>query len=274
MDKAERSGGAECGWVKLYHPSGVQVTLPVTAAPLDYAAMLAGVSGMLAAGFLAAPPGVGAGEHKDDVGFVVKRLKDNEDGSQTPVIDLYPADDGMKFAVVSVYLNRPDDVSAFEYASGVVLDDVPVYIGANKIERGKSRQTDALVVRAPRPFGVVWRDNPKYDPNEQDTAKKKPKRLFVRWADQRPPAAAAGPRPGEPKSAFERARAELESCDDLASLAYVWEEINELRGELTPAELSSLVAAKDARKGHLQARAGRLFPAGQKATDPSATVRH
>src|SRR5690242_5896245 len=46
-----------------------------------------------------------------------------------------------------------------------------------------------LVYAAPKPFGVVWKDNPKYDPNEQDTAKKKPKRLFVRWADVAPQAA-------------------------------------------------------------------------------------
>ncbi len=176
----------ECGSVKLFHPRGPAVTIPVTVAALDYRAMLASVSAMLDAGFLVAAPGLEAGEHKEDIGYVVLRSKENSDGTSTPIVDLYPADDGMKFAVLSVYLNKPADEEAFEFAAKMRLDAFQPYIGAGKLERGASKQTDRLIVKAPKPFAVVFKDNPKYDPNETDTAKKKPKRLFVRWADEKP----------------------------------------------------------------------------------------
>ena len=237
--------GPDCGFCKLYTPEGVLVTLPVTAAPADYAAMLANVRAALAAGFLVNAPGLEGGEHRDDVGFVVRRSKQNEDGTETPVIDLYPAEDAIKFALLSVYLNRPEDVAAFEYAAKVKLDDLPPYIGTNKIERGANRQTDRLVVRVPKPFGVVWKDNPKYDPDEQDTKKKKPKRLFVRWADQKPAGAgqAADPPAGERKA--------IAAAGSLAELATHWNAL--------PADLKvQLVADKDRRKAELLEEVNRL----------------
>lgn len=177
------------GSVRLWHPSAaVQVTLPVcggSGPQFDYALALANVSAALAAGWLASAPGLEAGENRDDCGWVVRSQKDGRTGT-AEVIDLYLPDD--KFAKVRLYLNTPDEVAEFERVSGLTVAKLPLYIGANKIERGKSKQTDTLVCRVPKPFGFVWKDNPDHNPDEQDATKKKPKRLFVRWADGAPPA--------------------------------------------------------------------------------------
>lgn len=187
----------ECGWVKLYHPRGPLVTIPVTAGPLDYGAMLTNVSAMLDVGWLTVAPGLDPGEQKFDVGYVVRRIKDNNnDGTSSDVIDLYPADEGLKWPEMHVYLDDQADIDAFEFASGLSVAALPEHIGKDRIERGASRRTDPLIVKAPRPFGVVWKANPKHDPNETDVKKKKPKKMFVRWENQRPATAAAPPQGG------------------------------------------------------------------------------
>jgi hypothetical protein len=144
------------GSVRLFHPRGPACYLPLTATAADYRDMLNAVGAALDAGWLATAPGLEAGEHKEDVGFVVLRSKDNDDGTTTPIVDLYPADDQLKFSLLSVYLNRPADEAAFEHAAGVKLDALPPYVGAGKLERGASKQTDRFIVKVLRPFGVVW----------------------------------------------------------------------------------------------------------------------
>lgn len=196
----------ENGWVRVYHRSGLQVTLPVYDVPFDYAVMMQNVEGILAAGFLATAPGLEAGELKEEIGYVVRRSKDSRDGGQVPVLDLYPASDAAHFACLTVYLNSADDRAAFEAASGMSVAALPEYIGDNKIERGKNSKTDRLVVKAPRPFGVVYVANPKYDEQAAAAARAKgevygvPRRKFVRWADGKPVAAKsqAEPQPSPP----------------------------------------------------------------------------
>ena len=176
------------GWVKLYHPKGPLVTIPVNTAmeTLDYDAMLANVTAMLDAGWLVQAPGLEEGEHKDEVGYVVKSYV-GEDG--TPAIDVYPAHEAAHYSLMRVYLNTPEQQQAFEYAAKVKLDSLPEYVGVGRLERGKSPQTDKLFHKLAKPIGIVWKDNPKYNPDETDATKKKPKRLFVRWADEKPKAA-------------------------------------------------------------------------------------
>lgn len=173
------------GLMKLFHPRGVDVFVPAGLTMEDYANLLStfdqAITDALAAGWALGSAPLEVGETKESIGFVVRREKENTDKSLTPLIDLYLAEESKKYSVLSVYLNKDEDVAAFEQVSGLRLTDLQVYIGANKIERGKSRQTDKLVFKAARPFGVVHKPNPKYDPDETDTTKKKPARLFVRW---------------------------------------------------------------------------------------------
>ena len=169
-----------CGWVKLYHPGGVQVTLPVlTGEPVTpemAGLMLTSVGAYLAAGFAANLPGVEEGEKLEDIRHVVRRVKVNSDGSETPVIDLYP--ERANFRVLVLYLNAETDVQAFESACGVRLADLSLYDGDNSIERGKGPKTDKYVTTLPKNTKVVFKANPKW---EGDEDKKNTKRLFLRW---------------------------------------------------------------------------------------------
>ena len=169
----------ECGWVKLYHPSGAQITIPLyMREPItqDMAVSLAGsVAQLLGAGFSVNAPGLEDGEFVEEIGFVVRRAKTNTDGTETPVIDLYPAQG--HFRLIGKYLNNEDDIKLFEAACKVDLGKLPLYEGDNAIERGKNPKVDKYVV-AVKPFRVIWKLNPRY---EGENDKKNSKRLFVRW---------------------------------------------------------------------------------------------
>lgn len=178
------TGPSQFGWVKLYHSSGALVTLPV---PCDtrtldcYQSAFGAISQAVAAGFSVAAPGLEQGEQKEEVLYVLRRVKQNQDNTETPIVDLYSPNDAMSWKVFTCYLNNDEQINAFERASGVKLDSLPEFPGQAAPERGAGKQTDKFIVKCPRAFAVILKANPKYDPNEQDAKKKKPKRVFVRW---------------------------------------------------------------------------------------------
>lgn len=181
---------AVCGWVKLYHPCGALVTLPVVGQwrekekGYDYSAAFSAVSDAIGCGFSVNAPGLEDGEVCKEVGFVVRREKENADRSLTPIIDLYSTNPAESFKFLSKYLNRDSDIDDFEKASGLKLTDLKVFPGASP-ERGKNRQAEPFIVKV-KPFPVVIQPNPNYD--EEEAAKatatspyKVPRREFVRW---------------------------------------------------------------------------------------------
>ncbi len=222
--EAIRAGGKpECGWVKLYTASGAYVTLPVTVEGLDYAAMLANVDAMLACGFTVLAPGLEEGEQKDVCGYVARRAKTNRDGTDSGILDLYPESDGTKFKFLSVYIDNDDDVKAFEFASGLEFEHLPLYEGQQAIERGNAR-TDKFVIKAPHPFGVVFGKHPKY--NAEDAAKATqgkpytiPKKQFRRWEKERPTATSSPPSkdltPAQAESLWKEAKDFLATDPDI-----------------------------------------------------------
>jgi hypothetical protein len=170
----------ENGWVKLFHPSTAQVTIPL---PLDKPilvqeaqALMESVSNLLKAGFSVDVPGLEEGEHAEEIGFVVRRSKANTDGTETPVVDLYPARGN--FRLLGKYLNDEDEIRVMEAACGLKLANLPLYEGDNSIERGKNTKLDKYVAALAHPVKVIWKLNPKYT-GEQD--KSHSKRIFVRW---------------------------------------------------------------------------------------------
>jgi len=171
----------ECGWVKLFHPSSAQVTIPLFLdKPILVAeaqALMASITSLLQAGFSVDIPGLEDGEHEEEMGFVVRRAKVNTDETETPVVDLYPVN--ANFRRVAKYLNEATDVREFEVACGLSLASLPLYEGDNTIERGKNPKMEKYVVALKRPVKVVWKLNPRY---EGENDKKNPKRLFVRWS--------------------------------------------------------------------------------------------
>lgn len=170
----------ECGWVKLFHPSNAQVTIPLSLdKPILVAeaqALMASVTSLLQAGFSVDMPGLEEGEHEEEMGFVVRRAKVNADETETPVVDLYPVN--ANFRRLAKYLNDEAGVREFEAACGLSLASLPLYEGDNTIERGKNPKMEKYVVALTRPVKIVWKYNPRY---EGENDKKNLKRIFVRW---------------------------------------------------------------------------------------------
>ncbi len=95
------------------------------------------------------------GEHKEEIGFVVRRAKVNTDETETPIMDLYPIN--ANFRRVAKYLNEETDICEFEAACGLNLQAQPLYEGDNTIERGKNPKMEKYVVALKRPAKIVWK---------------------------------------------------------------------------------------------------------------------
>ncbi len=188
------------GSVRLYHPCGVSVTLPV-GVPCDYARAFADVARALAAGFLTAAPGLEAGEERDEIGYVLRCQKVNKSGRMSSRVHLYSTNSAVEFKVLSEWLDSDDEDHAFEQASGLRLATMKAFPAAAAPKRGESSASDEFIYKAPKPFYAVHIANPDYDEKEAEAfaARKETykvsKRLFVRWEP------AAGSKPATPPAA-------------------------------------------------------------------------
>lgn len=168
------------GWLN----NGLSVTFNVDfndATPEDSMQYLTTYSNrLIAAGLLTKQP-QNEGEKQDMVGYVVRREKiSKQDGSIVPMIDLYFNHDAIQYKFISIYLNSDQQIADFEAAIGRALDSLPLYIGDNHIERHKNPRTDEYVIQV-KPVGIVYKPNPRYNTDEPDIKKRKPRWLFVRW---------------------------------------------------------------------------------------------
>ena len=150
------------GWIKLYHPSGAQVTLPVpmlarvsTEQALD---LLGSVSEYLNAGFLVNAPGLEDGELAEEVNAVARR----EAKDETPIIDFYSSNTKLLKKFMHVYMNAEQDVTAFEDAAGIQVSALPVYEGALAIARDDNKARK-YIVNLPRPLRLIWKLSPKWE---------------------------------------------------------------------------------------------------------------
>lgn len=182
------------GTVRLWHPRGCQVTLPVILGTPEE--MFRGVAGYFDAGFLADAPGLVPGEMREEVGWVARGTHTGRTGL-ADVIMFYSTNEGWTRPFLTDYLNTDADRGEFERATGIKPATIPEYIGEGRLERGKNPRTDQLIVKLPRPKVVVMKPNPKYVEAEAVAAKaankayKVPKKIFVRWADASPAQAQA-----------------------------------------------------------------------------------
>lgn len=165
-------------WTTGYMPNGMKVsfTVPIMNLNNAFAEALAFTDKLLADGLLLSPKGLEDGEIAEQVGYVLRRVKD--DG--TPVIDLYPVNEKTTFRFVMTYLDTPEDIKDFEHASGLQLNAIPLYEG-DRLERDGKEKSKKYIVRLTTPCTAIIKNNPHYNPDEPDVKKRKPKRLFVRW---------------------------------------------------------------------------------------------
>ncbi|HVL14067.1 MAG TPA: hypothetical protein VM529_15970 [Gemmata sp.] len=187
-----------CGWVKLWHPAGVQVTLPVTGLDDNAADLFAHVDAYLAAGFTATPPGLASGEDFMLVDRIIRVSQADGRGGSTPTLHFYEVSNDYKS--LTVYLDTMDQQLDFEHASGLAMADVKPFPGKAAPKFGDSPDSDQFFAKAKVPFRVVFKPNPKWNAEDEAKAKiapggiyKVPRRLFVRYANERPNPLAALP---------------------------------------------------------------------------------
>lgn len=131
------------------------------------------------------------GEHKSACGWIM-RTTQRKNGRTTPVLHLYAPEN--TWPTTKMYLNHPHDEQTFEDVTGVLLRNIPEWPADTHIQRGTGK--DQYIVQVSRPCSFFFKDNPKYDPNETDLAKKKtngPARKFVRWDGQAAPTPQGNP---------------------------------------------------------------------------------
>jgi predicted nucleic acid-binding Zn finger protein len=143
------------GWTRLYHPSGAQVTLPITYGVAGL--MFAQVDAYLTAGFQVDAPGLEEGEQKQEVVSVSRR----EASDGTPIVAFYLAHPKTVKKFLHAYLNRPEDIAAFESATGLKLDSIQVWTGERDIQKDH-KDAGKYIVQLPRPINLVWEVNPKW----------------------------------------------------------------------------------------------------------------
>lgn len=183
------------GYVKMWHPKGVQASLELAGSPAE---AFAAVEAAFAAGWLANMPGLEPGEDVEPVGGCLKaEQKNKKDGTITPVVYLYSPKAALEYQIFKHYLNTREDALAFEAASGLTLSKMPLYEGD-----GAPKKPNRLIQTPPREFEVVLGKNPNYDAEEaarlraQGKSYITPSKLFVRWGKS----VAAPPKPAQPQT--------------------------------------------------------------------------
>lgn len=138
------------------------------------------LANLLAGGFSRTMPGMEKGEYKEMAGFVVRQQKREDDGTLTPILLFYPADEAKVFSFIKVWLNNENDIYNAEKAMGIVLTSIPLYVGKDKPER--TPDMAEWFKPLPKPVEIIYKDNPDYNPEEKDIKKKRPQFKFVRFA--------------------------------------------------------------------------------------------
>lgn len=138
------------------------------------------IAELAANGYSATAPGAPEGCKLEMIGWVVRRRQINKDGRpDTPILDLYLDHEAWNGRLVGIYLNTPEEVAAFEKASGRKLESFPLFDGDVPAKRDNPR-TSQYVIRLTAPIGAYIGDNPQYEGENDKTHQK---RKFFGWKD-------------------------------------------------------------------------------------------
>lgn len=151
------------GW-KVYFSFVLDNADPVGSANTQIAALAAG-------GYTPNAPGMKPGEHRENVGAVVRYNKKNKDGSVSPRIFFYSTEAALVHKMVDTYLDTPEQRAEFERVSGLsVAFDLPVWTAKAAPQRDDAEESGVLAA-VKRPFAVVFIDNPDYVQGSMETTK-------------------------------------------------------------------------------------------------------
>lgn len=164
-------------------PVTISFALPVVNGILDPATangIRVSIANLIAVGFSVNAPGTEPGEIIEEMAWFSRRRQINKDGRpDTPLIDIYLNNPTWFSRYTGIYLNTPEEITAFENATGLKLKDMPLYDDDKPAKRNDVR-TGSYVIATATPVKVVVKDNPAYKgPDDKENKK----RLFVRWAN-------------------------------------------------------------------------------------------
>lgn len=126
------------GGLRSYINFGFQDGKPLTATELD--------SKVAELGFLATAPGVEPGEVTEPILYVCRYdHTDTKTGEQIPHIAFYSENDWLTKRWLHVYLDKPEDVEAFETATGLTVATMPVWMGETHPERNNPKAQKFIV---------------------------------------------------------------------------------------------------------------------------------
>lgn len=122
--------------ITAYSPEGFLVQLTYDAKNIREALAFSAAAGQ--SGFTVEP----VERREETIVTVVRREKMNDDGTITPVIDMYPAWKGEygQYRFLGLYLNCDHDIAQFEAHSGLRLDDIPLYNSQGPLVRKPNRR--------------------------------------------------------------------------------------------------------------------------------------
>jgi hypothetical protein len=173
------------GWVKLFTPEGALVTIPIdpllTISKQEGASLLTSVSNLIAAGFSVREPGLEEGEASLEAAFVARRTA----GDKTPIIDFFAPHVRAEKKVIHVYLNTPEDVAAFEKATGLKVSAIPEWDGDLAITKAHAK-AQKYIVKLPHPVRIVYEISQKWAewnalPQETRPKKEPMKKVLIRY---------------------------------------------------------------------------------------------
>lgn len=170
------------GKVRLFHQNGSEVLLPI---PTGYAQASEKINEYVKQGWLVRQPDP---QYEQIIGYVAKRARiDERSGEEVPILDLYGAHDGMSKRFIVRYINTDQQHLEFTAATGLTLDDIPMWEGEQPLERGKGN-AHKYIVKLNQPVKIIYKNNPKYPKDKADSEKtqdekKIPARLFVAWGE-------------------------------------------------------------------------------------------
>lgn len=169
--------------VKLFHPNGAEVFLPI---PEDFTAATHKINHYTQSGWAIRQP---ERMLEQIIGYVAKRSRiDERTGYEVPILDLYATHEKMTKRFIVRYINTEQQAKEFEAITGLKIEDIPLFDGAQPVEKG-TRQAEKYIVALPFPVKISYKDNPKYNKLKPDAEKTKeekkiPARLFVNWLER------------------------------------------------------------------------------------------
>lgn len=173
-------------WIPVWSPDGYRASVNL---PLGHALTAEEVSALLGsfatlrdAGLLPSEPTLADGEQIQDIGFVSRSFV-----AETDVVNFYSTNAAMNFRIVGVFMNTPEDRQAFNRATGLRVEDLPLYDGKGHPE--KNDQTNKYLVKLTAPIKIKIKRNPNYVEGDL----KKQKHLFVDYAGGSPAAPVVQP---------------------------------------------------------------------------------